>query len=234
MNQICLGTTNLLREGGVYLLPLEQFNAEWYVTGDMDVLFEVDDKGNVWSHSAFEAFNQYDGQAAGHLISELRTLSSNDDFLLSNSLFGNMLVGRVLADINVTAKSNLFPHEYGAYFNYAFTVNELLSVPDTCNYKQPGPSGNIMIYDYQDAEMNLEPGKRYLIYLDYSDEDRVVYADAGMIAEIQAGETISAISAPDSSSIPGDSVFTPYDGYAVAEIKGLISRINLWEESRSN
>jgi len=73
-NHFCLGTTNLLREGGLYLLPLKHEYNRWFVVGDMDVLFEVDDKGIVWSHSGFETFNRYDGMSVESLISELKEL----------------------------------------------------------------------------------------------------------------------------------------------------------------
>jgi hypothetical protein len=51
----CVGDeqTNLLRVGGVYVLPLVRFESDdvWSVYGDLDALFEVDDKGLIHSHS---------------------------------------------------------------------------------------------------------------------------------------------------------------------------------------
>jgi hypothetical protein len=61
------GANNLLREGGVYLLPLTLYEGKWHLLGDLDVLFEVDDQGLVWSHSEFEGFNRFDGQHASVL-----------------------------------------------------------------------------------------------------------------------------------------------------------------------
>jgi hypothetical protein len=55
--------SNLLRQGGVYVLPL-RFNAAagaYEVVGDLDVLFELDSEGKIHSHSLYEELNQYDG-----------------------------------------------------------------------------------------------------------------------------------------------------------------------------
>jgi len=56
---------NLLRIGGVYLLPIK-FNPYWgayQVVGDLDVLFELDDNGKIITHSRFSELNKYDGKA---------------------------------------------------------------------------------------------------------------------------------------------------------------------------
>jgi len=56
---------NLLRLNGVYVLPL-RFSEYWgayEVVGDRDVLFELDDRGKMVSHSRWEGLNQYDGMA---------------------------------------------------------------------------------------------------------------------------------------------------------------------------
>ncbi len=63
----CVGTelTNLVRVGGIYVLPLSRYpdgEEEYYVSGDLDALFEVDDQGLLHSHSLFEDLNRYDGQ----------------------------------------------------------------------------------------------------------------------------------------------------------------------------
>lgn len=229
-DHFCLGTTNLLREGAVYLLPLKQSDDDWYVIGDMDVLFEVDDKGRVWSHSAYEDFNQYDGQDVDRFIGELQTLISNDDFLLANSPFSSTLQSWTLADINVTDKSGALSDEYGEYYNYSFSVNEVLSVPTNPNSDRLGAMGNIMVYA-DDAAIKLTPGSRYLLCLDCF--EGIINANARMIAEIKNDGAIKVIPADDNNSRLGFSVFTPYDGYTVDEIKDLISRIDFWQESNS-
>ncbi|GHU49067.1 hypothetical protein FACS1894127_1270 [Clostridia bacterium] len=72
---------NLLRVGGVYLLPLK-FNQYWGaydVVGDLDVLFELDDRGKIVSHSRFPEFNKYDGKSFSVLLDDVRALYSAPD-----------------------------------------------------------------------------------------------------------------------------------------------------------
>lgn len=67
---------NLLRVGGVYLLPV-RFNSglgAYEVVGDLDVLFELDAEGKIVSHSRFPEFNRYDGKAFSELLNAVRAL----------------------------------------------------------------------------------------------------------------------------------------------------------------
>lgn len=67
---------NLLREGGVYLLPIK-FNPDcgaYEVVGDLDVLFELSDEGEIVSHSQWEGLNKYDGKSLPELIDDVRAL----------------------------------------------------------------------------------------------------------------------------------------------------------------
>ena len=69
---------NLLREGGLYLLPLSysEWSEEWTIMGEHDVLFEVDDDGRVWSHSKHQDFNRFDGENVGVLIGEVLEIAA--------------------------------------------------------------------------------------------------------------------------------------------------------------
>ncbi|MDR0382080.1 MAG: hypothetical protein LBH86_08840 [Oscillospiraceae bacterium] len=67
---------NLLRVGGVYLLPV-RFNEGWgayEVTGDLDVLFELDNNGKIMSHTRYPDLNRYDGMNFQALIDDVRAL----------------------------------------------------------------------------------------------------------------------------------------------------------------
>ncbi|MDR1156934.1 MAG: hypothetical protein LBK75_01300 [Oscillospiraceae bacterium] len=68
--------TNLLRVGGVYVLPLVKFESaeNWNVYGDLDCLFEVDDKGLLHSHSLSPALNKYDGIETAYLYKDVTYL----------------------------------------------------------------------------------------------------------------------------------------------------------------
>ena len=67
---------NLLRVGGVYLLPVK-FNSQlgaYQVVGDLDVLFELDSEGKIVSHSQFPEFSKYDGKAFSELLNDVRAI----------------------------------------------------------------------------------------------------------------------------------------------------------------
>jgi len=74
--------TNLLRKGGVYLLPLAYWENDgtWYINGTHAVLFEVDDTGRVWSHSPFEDFSSFDGKDASELVKVITKMTSDKNF----------------------------------------------------------------------------------------------------------------------------------------------------------
>ncbi|MDR2044055.1 MAG: hypothetical protein LBQ15_06740 [Clostridium sp.] len=72
---------NLLREGGVYLLPVK-FSADlgaYRIVGDLDVLFELNDDGKIVSHSRFAELSQYDGKALPELLDDVRALYPTSD-----------------------------------------------------------------------------------------------------------------------------------------------------------
>jgi hypothetical protein len=71
--------TNLLRVGGVYVLPLINWQNEdfWTVYGDLDCLFEVDDTGMIQSHSQYKQLNKYDGQPLAALWKDIAYLYAN-------------------------------------------------------------------------------------------------------------------------------------------------------------
>ena len=86
-----IGPTNMLRKGGVYLLPLQKYGGngserlmdeEYSVAGDLDVLFEIDDTGHVFSHSDFSGFNHYDGKPYTALADAIVNFAENPDFSL--------------------------------------------------------------------------------------------------------------------------------------------------------
>jgi len=220
-SHFCLGTTNVLRKDGVYILPLSQHENGWYIMGDMDVLFELDEKGNVWSHSSFESFNKYDGKNVDYFINELQSMFSNKDFILTNSPFGGMLRGWTLADITVTGIS-----DGSKYYSYSFTVNEILSDPKHENSAPLGTTGKIKVYKDSEEKVSLIEGTRYLICLDRYEGD--IFVNNRMVAEIGNDEKITVLSAPDDHYYMGASIFTPYDGYTISDFREMVSRINSW------
>ena len=77
-----------LREGGVYVLPLSLSQSEhndglYLIHGEVEwhagagyyyMLFEVDDKGILHSHSTLLAFNKFDGKPYTELVDEILAL----------------------------------------------------------------------------------------------------------------------------------------------------------------
>ena len=229
-DHFCLGTTNLLRKGGLYLLPLSQNDDTWNILGDMDVLFEIDDTGKVWSHSDFADFNRFDGKSIESMIDELQILFSNADFMLANSPFGGVLRSWSLADVTISDKSHEKTDKNGdSYYNFAFTVHEILSVPHSESTTPLGKTGSIKVYTDEVDAIQFLTGNRYLLCLDRYEGD--IYVNSLMIAKIGNDETITAMPAPDTQSFMGASVFTPYDGYKLADIRAMVSRIKAWRDT---
>ena len=74
------------------MLPLGYWhdNDTWYVIGDLDVLFEIDDNGCVWTHSKYEDFNRFDGENAEILADAVTAFTSDENFLSATTAFGQI------------------------------------------------------------------------------------------------------------------------------------------------
>jgi hypothetical protein len=89
----CPGETNqILRQEGIYIVPLtditEGENAGRHgVWGSLDVLFEVDDKGLIHSHSGYYDFKRFDGKPYQDLLAEIKTIKSDIAFSVVNQLW---------------------------------------------------------------------------------------------------------------------------------------------------
>lgn len=165
-NHFCLGTTNLLRKDGVYLLPLKKTDDQWYIIGAMDVLFEIDDKGKVWSHSDFEDFNRHDGKSIDAFIKDLSNMFSDEDFMLANSPFAATLRGQILADITINSEKEVSVNQYGeTYFNYEFAFNEILYDPNHIYSATLSKTRRLTFYAKEKYTIPLIAGKRYLLCL---------------------------------------------------------------------
>lgn len=60
------------REGGVYVLPLANEEEGWRIEYDLFVLFEIDENGNIDSHSNYEQFRKYNGAPYTTLINDIK------------------------------------------------------------------------------------------------------------------------------------------------------------------
>lgn len=89
-SMVCCTGPIPLRHGGVYFLPLRNDGVSWRIVGAEDVLFEVDDQGNIFSHSTFDAFNRFDGATATMLSDTVLALIEDDDFAIATGTFGRI------------------------------------------------------------------------------------------------------------------------------------------------
>jgi hypothetical protein len=138
----CTPYGEMMREGGVFLLPL------WYNDGTMqgwrdgwfnwtyrDVLFEIDDNGLVWSRSNLSAFNRFDGKHTSVLTGAILGITNGDENLgrdVAHTIFGWAADEGALAIITIaSSESNLlFPTGQELWQNsYVVHIDELLSTP---------------------------------------------------------------------------------------------------------
>lgn len=227
-NHFCLGTTNLLREGGLYLLPLKHEYNRWFIVGVMDVLFEVDDKGIVWSHSGFETFNRYDGMSVESLISELKELFADEDYMLANSSFGSALRSITLADVTIVDRSDKIKDDYGfECYEYSYTVVEVLSYPEygVSSIKEK-ETGKFKVYADMIDEYSFVLGERYLLFL--SEYEREVCVNSFMSAKIKDDKIVTPKAEGNKKDFTKN-IFEPYDGYKLSELRDIIARIKAWQ-----
>jgi hypothetical protein len=200
------GPTALLREGGVYLLPLWlapedwEWEHRWYSMSDLDVLFEVDDKGLIWSHSPFEGLNKYDGRPASELAQAIVAITEDADFEVATSMFGMSAHHGDLAEITVLSMT-AFTNEWDITY-YVYDV-ELMN-------------GDVIAVTAY-VEGLFEIGERYLAMLH---DDYTVFGfgpyfhSNGDVARVNADRTFTPFRDIDR----GWSLFGEFDGYTVEQM----------------
>jgi hypothetical protein len=216
-----------LRKGGIYLLPISHFIWEDFesiqIAGDRDVLFEVDEKGKVWSRSHREAFNKFDGMGVTEVVNVISDMTSHPDFRLAVSEFGKAAgAGYTLAEITVTGIRKVERDDWAGNYNYFadITIDEIYIHGDF----QP----QFSLGEYETLPWNpslFEAGERYLLYLaDTGTVGFVLYGHLG--ARLEADGTVSQIIDPDNEEF--SSCFDGHYGKTVPELIELIKRAALW------
>ncbi|GHU94692.1 hypothetical protein FACS1894208_06220 [Clostridia bacterium] len=170
--------TNLLRVGGVYVLPLIYSDTDadrdvWVIYGDLDVLFEVDDKRLIHSHSKFPELNKYDGKELAFLWKDITNLYNNP--LLRSHFAEHIGRGARVEIIGDTVRMRLGDHEWNDEdalgFSAKFDANGRLSVADWVN------EGNFNVFSAVEGmtadEMNaaIRKIKQYVGIEDIETED---------------------------------------------------------------
>ncbi|MFT4143265.1 MAG: hypothetical protein QM644_02330 [Mobilitalea sp.] len=201
--------TNLLREGGVYLLPLNKYNGSYYLMSDLDVLFEIDNEGLIWSHSAYEDFNRFDGKGYQAVVDEIISITQDDTVMLAASRFGMTLKGFQLAEVTILSEATEEENEYGyAEMVYNAKVESTLSGDEL--------SSEISIRSYADENLILTNGGRYLLFVDNYENKHFI--NTGMIAQVNEDGKIQNLGDNRGS-------FNEYNGYTVAEMQGLTDMV---------
>jgi hypothetical protein len=207
----CTGeeATNLLRKDGVYLLPLSEYGGGYYIYGDLDVLFEIDDTGRIWSHSDYSDFNRFDGEDYHAVTVELQRIIQDETLMLAASEFGMAFSGRQLLEVTILSDRSEEKNEYG-YAEVVYTAH----VEKTLSGGEPGTE--ITVRSYADEKLSLNRGERYLFFVDNYDEKH--YINANMMAGVTAEGTIQ--------DLGGDrSPFADYNGYTVEKLQELADKM---------
>jgi len=204
--------TNLMRTGGVYLLPLVEDGGKYYIISDLDVLFEIDNEGLIWSHSDYDDFNRFDGGDYKAVTDEIKRITQDDTIMLATSRFGMALRGFQLAEVTILSEKEEEKNEYGeAEVTYIARVEKTLSGNDLTSEG----SSEVTIRSYANDDLSLNNGGQYLLFIDNYDEKH--YINNRMIASVDEADTIKDV---------GDekNPFSPYSGYTVAKIQELADK----------
>ena len=222
----CFGEkTNLLREGGVYLLPLDYWQDmdTWYVIGDLDVLFEVDDRGRVWTHSQYGDFKRFDGEDTGTLANTIEALTSDKDFSAATTSFGS--IARhwgILVETTVISET-LNTDQWGyKQYGYVLSSNSILSTATATGSDHEWLDDD-EIHAVSYTPDLLEPGMQYLIFLDSSEDGPFVVETC--VAKINDDGTITAIHSPY-----GYNTFDEFNGFTPRQMADLAERSKAWHE----
>jgi len=241
------GVTNLLRDGGVYLLPVAYWQREdyWYIYGgSMDTLFEVDDKGLVWSHSKYKGFNQFDGKDTDVIIQALADITSDKNFNIAHSFFGLTSKMAVLAEVTVLSAENIQTKwQYDensevSYFNnyhHTLRIDRIHSMPTIIEPEQSWEpaDGMELVIVANDDENYIELNKRYLMYIELHNNEvlGVPLVDSGCIAEIFDDRTIEPIFTTPEYYFWR--VFDDFKGYTVEQMAELAENAKSWHLANS-
>jgi hypothetical protein len=195
--------TNLLRPGGVYLLPLRYYEDEYYLMGDLDVLFEVDEQGNIYSHSDFEDFAAYDGKPWETLMEDMRAIVRDDPLLPAYPQLYRMLHSSMsLVEITVTGSETAAKDENG----YPLT-NRQAQKERTLFQGGQGELPGQFTLTAREENIATQPGERYLLFIDCYEGQFIM--EAGRAAKVN----------DDGAITPLISTWAPR--HALAELAGM-------------
>jgi len=207
--------TNLLRPGGVYILPLVEFEGEYYLMGDMDVLFEVDEQGNLYSHSDFENFAAYDGKPWDALMEDVQAIVRDDPMVVTYSRFARVLrEGVPLAEITILDGGTVGNAGGGPYVSQRARAENVLRQGTGKSYHVRLEEGEFQINTFGE-EAQAQVGERYLVFV-YGNEHEYSF-EANRAAKINADGTIEPLTEDWSA-------FSQLAGMTVEQVRTLIDK----------
>ncbi len=190
--------TNLLRQGGAYLLPLAEYEGDYWLMGDFDVLFEVDNQGMLYSHSDMEAFKAYDGKAYTLLLGDVRMYIQNNPLLQTAPRFARVLrEGTPLIEVTVTGEAVSVPPKAPESFEVEQFSRQLKVERVLRQGKDKSvDTATIDLVFYKEEADLLQQGGRYLMFVswvDLGDGNPYYQMELNRIAAVAADGTITPV-----------------------------------------
>jgi len=233
--------TNALRKDGVYLLPLWNHNDshksnkandpdieweyEWFNMSDSEVLFEVDDKGLIFSHSPYEGLNKYDGKPSSVLASAIANITKDDDYDIAITNLGQQIRWLILARVMVESIETGTTDWGDPLYTYNLRANELIAASKFMSVTVPPMPSLIPAWEYQKGDLIptlsqgtvfLDKGKEYLMLIDPGYDQHYFnkpYINApAFAAEVNKDGTITELNDSEWSAFEG------FDGNSVEQI----------------
>ncbi|MCL1866479.1 MAG: hypothetical protein FWF82_03625 [Oscillospiraceae bacterium] len=235
--------TDLYREGGVYVLSLCERDGISYPIGEWDVLFEIDDNENVFSHSRNPEFNYFDGKNYTVLTDEIRRLFGNEEYIASPITY--WLKHSPLAEVVVTEATLRYEDDYAVEKEnpmiYMFYQAEVIQNINSRYNGEILPNRITIAASTQDFPYwGFKEGVRYIVPI-YSftfptppstmvsgNDNEIFQLYSYDYAEINDNGVICGKTFDEDNT---NSVFSHYDGYTLDEFKQSVERLLAFDES---
>jgi len=214
----------LLRKGAVYLLPLWEDGGVYYPIVTPGVLFEVDERDLIDSHSDIEDFTAYDGRPYGELLEDVRAIVRDDPLLPEFSRLASMLCPdspRTLAEVTITGPETLAGEEYGHTVKYRPARLEHILFTGSQGALPAEFSLKTSVWR-EDKEIATRPGERYLLFIDQYEGEFLMVGNGA--ARVNAGGAITPVYGEKDSGWNSSWPFTQLAGMTVEQVQALVEK----------
>ena len=216
---------SFVRKGGVYLLPLinVRFWGDylWVVRAPYNVLFEVDDKGRIWSHSPHQSFNRFDGENYSVIVDAILDITSDENFDAATITPFGTWAGwgwTSLVEFTVLSAARVERAWSGWSGNHHYQlmvyINEILTLGSEARVSK---GSEVIMRDPRAG--TFEEGQRYLMFIDsYS-----FNVNGRTLAKINEDNTITAL--------PGAYHLDGFYGFTVEQMRETAERARAWYDA---